>query len=77
MRVSHVKYNNIKSTMDFLLYFFIFIFYPNSIVIITKIDFMEIEMLFGEEKKNKKSNHQSFVFHEIINIFMKKKKAIE
>lgn len=53
MRVSHVKYNNIKSTMDFLLYFFIFIFYPNSIVIITKIDFMEIEMLFGEEKKNK------------------------
>lgn len=29
-------------------------------------------MLFGE--KNKKSNHQSFVFHEIINIFMKKRK---
>lgn len=32
-------------------------------------------MLFGE--KNKKSNHQSFVFHEIINIFMKKTKAVE
>lgn len=62
MRVSHVKYNNIKSTMDFLLYFFIFIFYPNSIVIITKIDFMEIEMLFGEEKKKQKIKSSEFCF---------------